>query len=84
MEVKTKTIEIKQNKDGSWFIETDAPLIPTEVVNDLLKRLNELQEESLPVLEDVKELIKHHKILQIGNYFWFAVSVFLFLMLIWR
>jgi len=84
MEIKTKTVEVKQNKDGSWYIETDFPMIPTEVVNELLKHLSELQAESLPALEDVKELIKHHKVLQIGNYFWFSVSVLLFLILLWR
>lgn len=84
MEIKTKTLEVKQDKDGVWQIETDFPMIPTEVVNELLKHLHGLQKESLPVLEDVKELMKHHKILQISNYFWFSTTVFLLLMLLWR
>jgi hypothetical protein len=84
MEVKTNTVEVIQDKDGSWRIETDVPLIPTEVVNDLLKQLGKLQKESLPVIKDVKELIRHNKLLQIGNYFWFSVAFLLFLMLIWR
>lgn len=81
MEIKTKTLEVKQREDGSWFLDTDLPMIPTEVVNTLLEHMHEENMNNIP---NIKELIHHHKVLQIGNYFWFSVSALLFLILLWR
>jgi len=81
MEVKTKVLEIKQNKDGSWYVDTDLPALPTEVVNEMLKGIYETNQK-LPEIPST--LFKELRKKTVGCYFWFAVSVSLILLLLWR
>lgn len=81
MKIKTKALNIRQKKDGSWYVDTDLPALPIEIVNEVLEGIHDANQK---VPEIPKTLFKELRKKTVGCYFWFAVSVFLALLLLWR
>ena len=85
MEIKSMKVEIQQRADGSWYIDTDTPVLPTDIVNEILNEVTKIPKLSKEEMETFIELKKHHDKLQISNYIWFSIATFLFiLLLMWR